>query len=84
MALFDDPKKELRRLQEQLLAEEEEYQEEEVLEELLEEYSEEAALEELFEGDSFFFEANTEHRFMNNSQTECHYFLVIDSTQAKK
>ena len=51
MALFDDPKKELRRLQEQLLAEEEEYQEEEVLEELLEEYSEEADLEELFEGD---------------------------------
>ena len=49
MALFDDPKKELRRLEEQLLAEEEDNREEDELEELLEEYSEDADLEELFE-----------------------------------
>ena len=48
MALFDDPKKELRRLEEQLLAEEEAYQEE-TLEELLEEYTEDSELEDLFE-----------------------------------
>ncbi|KOY81615.1 XRE family transcriptional regulator [Lysinibacillus sp. FSL H8-0500] len=38
---------------------------------------------ELLEGDSLFFEADTEHRFINNSISECHYFLVIDSTQSK-
>ncbi|WP_155591185.1 helix-turn-helix domain-containing protein [Lysinibacillus cavernae] len=40
--------------------------------------------ERLFEGDSFFFEADTEHRFINDSKDECNYFLVIDSTQSKK
>ena len=45
MAIFDDPKKELQRLQQQLLAEEEEE-----LEELMEEYSEED-YEEFFEED---------------------------------
>ncbi|MGE8034902.1 XRE family transcriptional regulator [Lysinibacillus sp. KCTC 33748] len=41
-------------------------------------------IEELHEGDSFFFEADTEHRFINLSAKECHYFLVIDSTQFMK
>ncbi|PEY37693.1 hypothetical protein CN354_11700 [Bacillus cereus] len=36
--------------------------------------------EELFEGDSFYFEADTEHRFINMTNEEWHYFLVIDST----
>lgn len=40
--------------------------------------------EELYEGDSFFFEADTEHRFINVLNEECHYFLVIDSSQSKK
>lgn len=40
--------------------------------------------ERLYEGDSFFFEADTEHRFINDSSDECNYFLVIDSTQSKK
>ncbi|MDP5276252.1 helix-turn-helix domain-containing protein [Chengkuizengella axinellae] len=35
---------------------------------------------ELVEGDSFYFAADTEHRFINLSNEECHYFLVIDST----
>lgn len=34
----------------------------------------------LLEGDSLFFEADTEHRFINNTTSECMYFLVIDST----
>lgn len=38
----------------------------------------------LEEGDSFFFEADTEHRFINMTNEECHYFLVIDSTQCMK
>ncbi|MFJ7736724.1 helix-turn-helix domain-containing protein [Lysinibacillus sp. NPDC097287] len=37
--------------------------------------------DELDEGDSFFFEADTEHRFINIGDEECRYFLVIDSTQ---
>lgn len=40
--------------------------------------------DELEEGDSFFFEADTEHRFINIGNGECRYFLVIDSTQARK
>lgn len=40
--------------------------------------------EQLNEGDSFFFEADTEHRFINDSNDECNYFLVIDSTQNMK
>lgn len=39
-------------------------------------------IEELQEGDSFFFEADTEHRFINLTAEECQYFLVIDSTQS--
>ena len=39
--------------------------------------------ERLYEGDSFYFEADTEHRFINDSDIECNYFLVIDSTQSK-
>ncbi|PLR75804.1 XRE family transcriptional regulator [Bacillus sp. V3-13] len=37
----------------------------------------------LDEGDSLFFEANTEHRFINLSNQECHYYLVIDSHKVK-
>ena len=40
--------------------------------------------DELGEGDSFFFEADTEHRFIDVGDEECRYFLVIDSTQVKK
>ena len=40
--------------------------------------------DELDEGDSFFFEADTEHRFINIGDEVCRYFLVIDSTQVKK
>lgn len=40
--------------------------------------------EELNEGDSFFFEADTEHRFINIGDSACRYFLVIDSTQVQK
>ena len=40
--------------------------------------------DELNEGDSFFFEADTEHRFINIGDEECRYFLVIDSIQVKK
>lgn len=36
--------------------------------------------EELLEGDSFYFEANTEHRFINVTNEQCQYFLVIDSS----
>jgi quercetin dioxygenase-like cupin family protein len=36
--------------------------------------------DELEEGDSFYFEADTEHRFMNLTDEECHYYLVIDSS----
>lgn len=38
-----------------------------------------AFIDELKEGDSLYFEADTEHRFINNEDKECHYFLVIDS-----
>lgn len=37
----------------------------------------------LEEGDSFYFKANTAHQFINHSKTECHYYLVINSTQIK-
>ncbi|EAZ85445.1 MULTISPECIES: helix-turn-helix domain-containing protein [Lysinibacillus] len=47
------------------------------------ELSKGAYKEQLNEGDSFFFEANTEHRFINETDHECIYFLVIDSTQSK-
>ncbi|SMO32358.1 helix-turn-helix domain-containing protein [Melghirimyces algeriensis] len=30
-------------------------------------------------GDSFYFEANIEHEFINIGKTDCRYFLVIDS-----
>lgn len=40
--------------------------------------------EELYEGDSFYFEANTEHRFINLTNEECKYFLVIDSSTVLK
>ncbi|MBM7645602.1 transcriptional regulator with XRE-family HTH domain [Scopulibacillus daqui] len=30
-------------------------------------------------GDSMYFEANTQHRFINLGKSECHYYLVIDS-----
>ncbi|WLR43234.1 XRE family transcriptional regulator [Bacillus carboniphilus] len=36
--------------------------------------------ENLNEGDSFYFEANTEHRFINKTDEESHYYLVIHST----
>lgn len=39
--------------------------------------------DELLEGDSLFFEADIEHRFINGTSSECQYFLVIDSTQSK-
>ncbi|MDQ0858812.1 cupin domain-containing protein [Bacillus sp. V2I10] len=38
-----------------------------------------AFIEELGEGDSFYFAADTEHRFINIFDIECCYFLVIDS-----
>jgi len=41
-------------------------------------------IDELQAGDSFFFEADTEHRFINMTNEECHYFLVIDSSQYMK
>lgn len=34
-------------------------------------------------GDSIYFEANVEHRFINSSNEECHYYLVIDSYGAR-
>jgi transcriptional regulator with XRE-family HTH domain len=34
---------------------------------------------ELHEGDSMYFEAHVEHRFINCGDGECHYYLVIDS-----
>lgn len=37
-------------------------------------------IDELHKGDSLYFEADTEHRFINLEDTECHYFLVIDSS----
>lgn len=40
--------------------------------------------EELEAGDSLFFEADTAHRFINMTNDECHYFLVIDSSQYMK
>ncbi|MCL6627886.1 cupin domain-containing protein [Alicyclobacillus shizuokensis] len=33
-------------------------------------------------GDSLFFHANVPHRFLNLGDTECKYFLVIDSYTA--
>lgn len=33
----------------------------------------------LEKGDSFYFEADVTHRFINLSNEECHYYLVIDS-----
>lgn len=33
----------------------------------------------LNEGDSIFFEADTEHRFVNLSDYDCHFYLIIDS-----
>ncbi|BCJ87213.1 helix-turn-helix domain-containing protein [Effusibacillus dendaii] len=36
----------------------------------------------LQKGDSIFFEANVEHRFINIGEAECHYYLVIDSNTA--
>ncbi|RFU68373.1 helix-turn-helix domain-containing protein [Bacillus sp. V59.32b] len=33
----------------------------------------------LDEGDSIFFEADTERRFVNLSDYDCHYYLIIDS-----
>ena len=54
MALFDDPKKELQRLQRELLAEEEAARQEEAeaqLDELVEEYLEETDIEDCFEED---------------------------------
>ena len=48
MALFDDPKKELRRLEQQLREEEEALRQEEALDQLLEEYLEEAEIEDCF------------------------------------
>lgn len=38
---------------------------------------------ELTAGDSIYFEASVEHRFINISNEECHYYLVIDSTGAR-
>ena len=38
---------------------------------------------ELEPGDSIYFEANVEHRFLNAGTGECRYYLVIDSNQAK-
>lgn len=40
-----------------------------------------AVLEELKEGDSFYFEGDIEHRFINERDEECHYYLVIDSSK---
>lgn len=37
----------------------------------------------LHEGDSIYFDANVEHRFQNVGDSECHYFLVIDSHKAR-
>lgn len=34
---------------------------------------------ELEQGDSMYFEANLRHKFKNVGDTECHYYLVIDS-----
>ncbi|NCD11659.1 MAG: XRE family transcriptional regulator [Epsilonproteobacteria bacterium] len=34
---------------------------------------------ELESGDTFFFHANCYHQFINIGDTECHYYLVIDS-----
>ncbi|QTD40315.1 helix-turn-helix domain-containing protein [Sporosarcina sp. Te-1] len=34
------------------------------------------------QGDSIYFEADVEHRFINLSDEECHYFLIIDSHQS--
>jgi quercetin dioxygenase-like cupin family protein len=38
--------------------------------------------EELKEGDSFYFEGDIEHRFINEREEECHYYLVIDSHES--
>lgn len=38
---------------------------------------------ELEPGDSIYFEADVEHRFINAGNGECRYYLVIDSNQAK-
>lgn len=35
-------------------------------------------------GDSLFFHANVPHRFLNMSDTQCQYFLVIDSYMANR
>lgn len=37
---------------------------------------------ELEQGDSMYFEANLQHRFKNIGDTECCYYLVIDSYEA--
>lgn len=37
-------------------------------------------VEKLEEGDSLYFSADIEHRFINLLDRECHYYLVIDST----
>ncbi len=38
----------------------------------------------LEEGDSIFFEANTQHNFYSEGSSECCYYLVIDSHEAEK
>ena len=37
----------------------------------------------LEEGDSIFFEANTQHNFYSEGSSECCYYLIIDSHEAK-
>lgn len=37
----------------------------------------------LDQGDSIYFEANVNHRFVNDSREECRYYLVIDSRGGK-
>jgi len=38
----------------------------------------------LEEGDSIFFEVNTQHNFYSEGSSECCYYLVIDSHEAEK
>lgn len=37
----------------------------------------------LAEGDSIYYEADVEHRFINIGEEECHYYLVIDSNHER-
>lgn len=39
---------------------------------------------ELEPGDSIYFEADIKHQFKNIGDSECHYYLIIDSYQLKK